>query len=76
MPGQDAIEIEGRIVALLPRTLFEVELSNGHRVLGHVGRAGREAALGWQVGDTVRLAMSLYDFSKGRIMGKTKECEV
>jgi len=57
-------------VEVLPRTLFRVELANGHRLLGHVPAAGRAMAETMAVGDKVRLRLSPYDLSTGRIMQK------
>jgi translation initiation factor IF-1 len=70
MAGKDAFEVEGRIVEVLPRTLFRVELANGHRLLGHVSAARRPQAAGFAVGDKVRMRLSPFDLSTGRIMQK------
>ncbi len=69
MPGKNAICVEGQVREVLRESvLFQVELSNGHRLLGHVaGRRKREAA-GIKSGDTVNLEISPFDFSKGRIV--------
>lgn len=69
MPGEGAIQVEGRIVAVLPHTLFTVELPNGHRIVAHVSpsrRAAAAAKLG--MGAPATVEMSPYDFSKGRIL--------
>jgi translation initiation factor IF-1 len=70
MAGQDGIEVEGRIVEVLPKSLFRVELANGHRLLGHVSMARRPMAAGMAVGDKVRVRVSPFDLSSGRIMQK------
>jgi translation initiation factor IF-1 len=70
MAGPEGFEIEGRIVEVLPRTLFRVELANGHRLLGHVSAARRQKAEGYAVGDKVRLRLSPFDLSTGRITQK------
>ena len=67
---EDAITVEGRIVEALPKSLFRVELPNGHRVLGHVSKRLRSEGTGLAGGDTVTLEMTPYDLSKGRIIGK------
>ena len=79
MAGQDAIRVEGRVVAIADRglrtadlpqkLLFTVELANGHRMLGHVRRRGREAAGKLVVGDKVMLEVSPFDLSRGCILG-------
>ncbi|MGD1085180.1 MAG: translation initiation factor IF-1 [Verrucomicrobiota bacterium] len=70
MAGKDGIEVEGRIVEVLPRTLFRVELANGHRLLGHVPAARRPMAQALAAGDKVRLRLSPFDLSTGRILQK------
>ena len=79
MAGKDAIRVEGRVIGIadcglrtadLPRKLlFTVELANGHRLLGHVPRRGREAAGKLGVGDKVMLEVSPFDLSRGCILG-------
>jgi translation initiation factor IF-1 len=68
MAGKDGIQVEGRIVEVLPRTLFRVELANGHRLLGHLPAARRRKAAAMAVGDPVRVRLSPYDMSTGRIL--------
>jgi translation initiation factor IF-1 len=50
-----------------------VELSNGHRLLGHVPRRWQQVALELRPGDRVSLEMSPFDFSKGRIVIEEKQ---
>ncbi|MGA3181712.1 MAG: translation initiation factor IF-1, partial [Verrucomicrobiota bacterium] len=57
MAGKDGIQVEGRIVEVLPRTLFRVELANGHRLLGHLPAARRRKAAAMAVGDPVRVRL-------------------
>ena len=73
MPGEDAIKIEGRIVAVLPKTLFRVELPNGHCIMAHVRRRNWERAAGLNVGDNATVEVSPFDFSKGRLVWSEKE---
>ena len=69
MPGEDVIRIAGALVEVLREaTLFRVELTNGHRLLGHVSSRRREEAADLKPGDQVNLEMSPFDFSKGRIV--------
>lgn len=67
MPRQSAIEVEGKVVEVLPKMLFRVELANGHRVLAHVSGRSRLNFVRIAHGDTVTLEMSPYDLSKGCI---------
>jgi translation initiation factor IF-1 len=55
-------------VAVLGPALFRVELANGHRVLSHAARRDREAVAGLAAGDTVKLELSPFDMSNGRIV--------
>ena len=67
MAGKDAIQVEGRVVEALPKTLFWVELANGHRLLAHVSGKSRRMAQGLSAGDVVRVLVSPCDLSKGCI---------
>ena len=68
MPRKDLIHLEGRVVEVLPNTVCRVELANGHRLLGYVIARDRARLPRLQPGRRVRLEMSPYDFSKGRIL--------
>jgi translation initiation factor IF-1 len=65
---KDAIEAEGRIVEVLATTLYRIELANGHRLLAHVSGKRRLAFERMSLGDTVKVAMSPYDLSRGSIV--------
>jgi translation initiation factor IF-1 len=67
MPNNDAVEIEGKIVTVLPGTMFRVELENGHQVLAHISGKLRKHFIKITVGDTVKMEMSPYDLDKARI---------
>jgi translation initiation factor IF-1 len=67
MAKEDAIEVEGEVVELLPHTMFRVELPNGHRVLAHLPEKLREARIPILPGDKVMLEIRPYDLTKGRI---------
>ena len=74
MPGEDAIRLEGTVVAVMKEaTLFKVALINGHQLLGHVSGRRRQEAAVLKAGDKVNLEMSPYDFSKGRIVLEEKQ---
>ena len=67
MPNEDSVEIEGKIVTVLPGTMFRVELENGHQVLAHISGKLRKHFIKITVGDTVKMEMSPYDLDKARI---------
>ena len=69
MAGESAFKVEGIVIETMPNRLFRVELSNGHKVLAYAtGRAKESFAA--KVGDKVKLQMSPYDLSEGRILKK------
>ena len=72
MAKDDVIEIEGTVVEKLPNTMFQVELENGHRVLAHISGKLRQNFIRILPGDKVRVEMSPYDLSKGRIAFRYK----
>ena len=72
MAKKDAIEVEGKVVELLPNTMFRVELPNGHRILAHISGKMRLHFIRILPGDTVVLEMSPYDLTKGRITFRDK----
>jgi translation initiation factor IF-1 len=67
MARTDVIEAEGRVVELLPNTMFRVELPNGHRLLAHISGKMRLHFIRILPGDKVMVEMSPYDLTKGRI---------
>lgn len=69
---QGAIEIEGTVVESLPNAMFRVELQNGHQVLAHISGKMRMHYIRILPGDRVRVEMSPYDLSKGRISFRYK----
>ena len=73
MEKKDAIEVAGKVVELLPNTMFRVELGNGHRILAHISGKMRLHFIRILPGDKVRVEMSPYDLTKGRITYRYKE---
>jgi translation initiation factor IF-1 len=67
MPKEDMIEMEGTVQEVLPNTQFRVELSNGASVLAYAGGKVRQNRIRILAGDRVRLEMSPYDITRGRI---------
>jgi translation initiation factor IF-1 len=72
MAKKDAIEVEGKVVELLPNTMFRVALPNGHQILAHISGKMRLHFIRILPGDKVLLEMSPYDLTKGRITFRQK----
>jgi translation initiation factor IF-1 len=68
MAKEEALEVEGVVIETLPNAMFRVELENGHRVLGHISGKMRKHFIKILPGDKVRIELSPYDLSKGRIV--------
>ena len=71
-PSKDAIEVEGTVIEPLPNTMFAVELENGHRVLAHISGKLRMNFIRILPGDRVRVELSPYDLTRGRITYRLK----
>lgn len=69
---EKAIEIEGKVVEALPNAMFKVELENGHIILAHISGKMRMHYIRILPGDKVKMEMSPYDLSKGRIVYRYK----
>jgi len=67
MEKEKALELEGTVKETLPNAMFRVELDNGHTVLAHISGKMRKYYIRILPGDRVKLEMSPYDLSKGRI---------
>ncbi len=72
MQKEDAIEVEGTVVEPLPNAMFRVELKNGHRVLAHISGKMRMNFIRILPGDRVKVEMSPYDLTRGRITYRYK----
>ena len=72
MPKEEAIEVQGVVREALPSAMFNVELENGHKVLAHVSGKMRMHFIRILPGDTVKVELSPYDLTKGRIVYRTK----
>jgi translation initiation factor IF-1 len=64
---EDVIEVEGTVTEALPNTQFRVELDNGHNVLAHISGKMRMNYIRILPGDMVKVELSPYDLSRGRI---------
>jgi len=72
MAKQSSIEIDGTVVESLGNATFRVELENGHVILAHISGKMRMHYIKILPGDKVRLEMSPYDLTKGRIIFRYK----
>ena len=70
------IEVIGKVVAVLPGTMFRVELQNKHVVLAHISGKLRKNFIKLMVGDIVKMEMSPQDLQKARIIFRMKNAEV
>ena len=67
-----AIELEGTITESLPNAMFRVELDNGHKVLAHISGKMRMHYIRILPGDRVKLELSPYDLTRGRVVYRFK----
>ena len=65
---EEAIEVEGTVKESLPNTMFRVELGNGHLILAHLSGKMRKHYIRIVPGDRVKVALSPYDLTRGRII--------
>ena len=72
MSKEDVIEVEGVVVEALPNTNFKVELENGHQVLAHISGKLRMNYIKILPGDKIKLELSPYDLTRGRITWRGK----
>jgi len=72
MAKEEAIEVEGRVIEPLPNAMFRVELENGHRVLAHISGKIRLHFIRVLPGDKVKVELSPYDLTRGRITYREK----
>ena len=67
MAKEDNIEFQGLVVATLPNTTFKVKLENDHIITAHISGKMRKNYIRILTGDKVKVEMSPYDLTKGRI---------
>ena len=72
MSKQSAIEIDGTIIEALSNAMFRVQLQNGHEIIAHISGKMRMHYIRILPGDRVKVEMSPYDLSKGRISFRYK----
>ena len=72
MAKEDNIELEGLVVETLPNTTFKVKLENDHIITAHISGKMRKNYISILTGDKVKVEMSPYDLTKGRIIFRDK----
>jgi translation initiation factor IF-1 len=72
MAKEDVIEMDGVVIETLPNTMFRVELENGHVVTAHISGRMRKHYIRILTSDKVKVELTPYDLSKGRITYRTK----
>ena len=72
MSKEESIEVEGTILEPLPNAMFRVELENGHKVLAHISGKMRMHFIRILSGDKVKVQLSHYDLTRGRITYRYK----
>jgi translation initiation factor IF-1 len=69
---EDKIDVEGTVIEALPGTQFRVELDNGHKILAYLSGKMRKYYIRILLGDRVRVELSPYDLTRGRIVYRYK----
>ena len=72
MSKSDVIEVDGVVTESYPNAMFEVQLPNGHKVLAHVSGKMRMNYIRIYPGDKVKIELSPYDLTRGRIIWRSK----
>jgi len=72
MPKEEKIAVEGRILEALPNAMFRVEIEGGHKVLAHICGKMRMNYIKILPGDKVKVELSPYDLTRGRITFREK----
>jgi len=73
MPKDDAIEVDGVVIKVLPATMYNVRLDNNHELLAHISGKMRKHFIRITAGDRVTVQISPYDLTKGRIVFRHRE---
>ena len=72
MAKEESIEVEGVVEEAMPNAMFLVRLENGHQVLGHISGKMRKFYIRILPGDRVKVELSPYDLTRGRIVYRYK----
>ena len=68
MAGKDTIEMQGKVIEVLPNTVFRVQLENDHVITAHISGKMRKNYIRIMNGDNVTVEVTPYDLTKGRII--------
>ena len=72
MSKKDVIEVEGTVIDAMPNTIFKVKLANGHEITAHISGKLRMNYIRILPGDKVKVELSPYDLTRGRITWRDK----
>ena len=72
MAKEDTIQMQGEVVEMLPNATFRVKLENGHEIIAHISGRMRKNYIRILTGDKVKVEMTPYDLTKGRITYRMK----
>ena len=70
---KEVIKLNGKVLKALPGAQFEVELENGHIIIGHISGKMRKHYIRLVAGDKVEVELTPYDLTKGRIIFRLKD---
>jgi translation initiation factor IF-1 len=73
MAGENTFQVEGRVVGVLANGTYNAELGNGHRLTAFLTARDKKNFAGVKTGDAVKLQLTPYDLSVGRILVETKK---
>ena len=73
MAKEDHLEMFGTVIDTLPNTMFRVELENGHVITAHISGRMRKNYIRILTGDKVKVELTPYDLTKGRIIFRDKD---
>ncbi len=73
MAKEEHIEMGGTVIETLPNTMFRVELENGHIITAHISGRMRKNYIRILTGDKVKIELTPYDLTKGRITFRDKD---
>ena len=76
MGKEEKIQVDGTVIEVLPATQFRVRLDNGHEVLAYLSGKMRRYYIRILLGDRVKVEMSPYDLTRGRIVYRQKKSHV
>ncbi|NRA73786.1 MAG: translation initiation factor IF-1 [Rickettsiales bacterium] len=72
MGKEELLEFQGKVTEALPNTMFRVTLENGHQIIAHASGKIKKNRIRIIVGDNVKVEMTPYDLTKGRIVHRSK----